>query len=193
MEKKVTINAQWEIDVINSRYSRSITIRFFFVPLSLDSAKREHLRWIRNHWEMLMLYKKKKEKKRLKAVTSDICKSGRRLSLPPWIPRIRPWKNWISDSRSRPLPCRGILNNVVGSMKSRIAATKNYSAFSFIHSSFFFFLYPFSESRSIKEGRKKRSNEHYFISTVRDQKIGNDSIECESRIIKLRNCCTLFC
>lgn len=113
----------------------------FFVPLSLDSAKREHLRWIRNHWEMLMLYKKKKKKKRLKAVTSDICKSGRRLSLPPWIPRIRPWKNWISDSRSRPLPCRGILNNVVGSMKSRIAATKNYSAFSFIHSSFFFFFY----------------------------------------------------
>lgn len=183
MEKKVTINAQWEIDVINSRYSRSITIRFFFVPLSLDSAKREHLRWIRNHWEMLMLYKKKKEKKRLKAVTSDICKSGRRLSLPPWIPRIRPWKNWISDSRSRPLPCRGILNNVVGSMKSRIAATKNYSAFSFIHSSFFFFFFisvlgiTFDKRR--KKKKKQRTLFYFYRSRSKNWNLIRSNVKVE--------------
>lgn len=41
--EKLTINAQWKIDVINnnSRYSRSITIRRYslFLSLSLDSKE----------------------------------------------------------------------------------------------------------------------------------------------------------
>ena len=88
----------------------------------------EHLRWIRNHWDANTVYKK-----RLKAVTSDICNVAAGSSCRDWSATggtrsaIRPWKNSTSDSRSRLSPCRGILNNnVVGSMKSRIATTKSY-------------------------------------------------------------------